>query len=241
MAATVCGVASYESQWAKEITDLLASASAHGLRLAPDTDKRLMLFCQEVCAESPYVNLVSGSDLPHIVTKHVAASLGVLLVEQPRVDQRWVDVGTGGGFPGVVVKICCPEAKIVLLDSSEKKTRFLEGLRSKLGLEDLEVLRGRVQDLRTVGVPGTEGSWPGSVIDRGFDVILMRAVASLAESLGLIEPIASPKARLLTFKGPAWEEEVRLADEAMRRHGWRFRGITPIPWTRSRILCLDRG
>jgi 16S rRNA (guanine527-N7)-methyltransferase len=221
--------------------DLLASASAHGVRLAPDTDKRLLLFCREVCAESPFVNLVSSSDLPHIVTKHVAASLGVLLVEHPRVDQRWVDVGTGGGFPGVVVKICCPEAKIVLLDSSEKKTRVLDGLRSKLALEDLEVLRGRVQDLGTLGIQGTEGSRPASVIGRGFDLILMRAVASLAESLGLIESVASPKARFLTFKGPAWEQEVRLADEAMRRHGWRFRGITPIPWARSRILCLDRG
>ncbi|MFH1143188.1 MAG: RsmG family class I SAM-dependent methyltransferase, partial [Candidatus Eisenbacteria bacterium] len=237
------------------------------------------------------VDLVSRGDRAQLPAKHVAASLGALLVEQPQAGSRWIDVGTGGGFPGMVLKICRPDARITLLDSSEKKTAFLERIGRRLQLPDFEVIRGRVEELtrgskRAIGacagddatleggpsseirvcseggVPleggvfsencvSAEGATPtdgrgtaeGSsflIPPKGYDVILMRAVARLSESLRLVDSISASRARLLIYKGPAWDEELKEAAESRNRLGWQFLDLHPIPWAKSRILRLSK-
>jgi len=212
--------------WRREIDELLASAGAQGLTVDSQAPARLLSFCLQVNADARITGLVSKADLPLLVRKHVAASLGVLLVEEPSPRKRWIDVGSGGGFPGMVVKICRPDARIVLLDSSLKKTEFLSRAGKTLSLDGMEVVRGRVEKT-PAGSPG-------------FDVILMRAVASLSESLRLLNGIAILGTKLLTYKGLAWDKELKEANEAMGVLGWQFEGIHPVPWAPSRILKLVR-
>ena len=135
------------ANWRREIDELLAKAGEIGVNVDPRAPERLLRFCREVRDYSRIGGLVSKDDLPFLVKKHVAASLGVLTIETPSPDELWIDVGSGGGFPGMVVKICRPDARIVLLDSSLKKTEFLQRAGRELGLEELRVMRGRVEEI----------------------------------------------------------------------------------------------
>jgi 16S rRNA (guanine527-N7)-methyltransferase len=170
-------------------------------------------------------------DVDHLVTKHVAASIGVLEVETPQPGQKWIDAGTGGGFPGMVVKICRPDLQIALLDSSHKKAAFLRSTADHLGLDDLDVICSRMEDPFTVRCGGTAA---------GFDVILMRAVAPLARAIDWANSLCRPGSRLLVFKGPQWKQEVDQSRAAMERAKWVIEDLTQISWAHPKILRLRK-
>jgi 16S rRNA (guanine527-N7)-methyltransferase len=192
-------------------------------------------YCVELVRWSARMNLVSRRELQQLAVKHVAASMGVFLLEDPHCDERWVDVGSGGGFPGMVIKLCRPCQQITLMDASRKKAQFLEAVGKLLHLDDLTVVWARLEEHRPDGFAtfsdGVEGA---------FSVVLMRSVAPLRESFSLIDPITSSGARFLTFKGPAWERELAAAGTELGRRGWAFDSMISIPWTMSRILKFTK-
>jgi len=112
----------------------------------------------------------------------------------------------------------------------------------------LDILEVRVESLPTRPVDGEQidprilgGRARGGVeTPRACDVVLMRAVAPLALSLGLIDSIASRGCKLLTYKGPRWRAEVEAAQRAMDQYGWIFVEAREIPWALARILILTR-
>ena len=129
----------------------------------------------------------------------------------------------------MVVKLCCPDVPMTLLDSAYRKIAFLEGVRDRLGVRGLDLVWSRVEEL---------GRGPGSAAHVQFAVILMRALAALSHSLELIDGISAPGTRLITFKGPNWENELAAASREMSRCGWRFDCEVQIPWVRARVLRI---
>ncbi|MFH1144434.1 MAG: hypothetical protein V1774_07830, partial [Candidatus Eisenbacteria bacterium] len=85
-------------RWDREIRELIGLAVARDVSIAPEAAGKLLEFCREIYASAAAVDLVSRGDRAQLPAKHVAASLGALLVEQPQAGSRWIDVGTGGGF-----------------------------------------------------------------------------------------------------------------------------------------------
>jgi 16S rRNA (guanine527-N7)-methyltransferase len=234
-------------EWAHQVERLLARIEAHGVSCAEGAGGRLVAYCKAVAEATGWLGLVSPKDVPLLVEKHVAPSIGPLFVEPPASGARWIDVGTGGGFPGMVIKLCRPNLDITLVDSSRKKTIFLERVRSELAMEDLKILEARAEELpvfaglREQAAPGSDSTIaarPEAKTPEAFDVILMRAVASLPRALPLVDSIADSGTRLLTFKGPAWDEELAAAREVLNRHRWRYDGTYKIPWARPRILKI---
>jgi 16S rRNA (guanine527-N7)-methyltransferase len=223
------------SHWRPELTELLAQVRGHGVECEAGAAQDLATYCAMLARWSSHTNLVSRADVPRLVSKHVSASIGVLLVAKPRQNEPWIDVGSGAGFPGLVVKLCHSPATMTLLDSSHKKTAFLEEVRQALRLTDLDVVRARVEEMS-----GDGDSAENAGDARRFSVILMRAVAPLADSFELIERVSSTGCRFLTFKGPTWEKELAGAGSAMNRRGWVFDGETRIPWTLGRILKFTK-
>ena len=211
--------------WQPELTELLAQTRQWGVRCDSGSLERLGLYCSELARWSARVNLVSRREIGQLVSKHVAASLGVFLVEDHREGEKWLDIGTGGGLPGMIVKLCRLKLPIVLVESSRKKTVFLEEIRDKLQLADVAVVWSRVEEY------GNDA----------FSVMLMRAVAPLSASFPLIDALAGSGTRLLTYKGPAWEKELASAKPTMQRLGWRFVSMTQVPWTTSRILKFTKS
>ena len=150
-----------------------------------------------------HTNLVSRATLPDRWARHYADSLQLWPLV-PEGAKTLLDVGAGGGFPGIPLAILarerCPDLRLTLIDSVGKKTRFLAEAAHEIGLANVEVVNARVETL------------PGP-----YDVITARAVTALPRLLDLCTPRLAPGGTLILPKGARAEEELRDA-----RRDWRL-------------------
>ena len=170
-----------------------------GIPLSPHTVARLVLYLQELVRWNAKVNLTSLTEEADIITKHFLDSLAAFKVLRmgPRLIQpgpglRVLDVGTGAGFPGLVLKLHDPELAVTLLEPSQKKAAFLHHMIGLLGVTGVSVLIIRIEDLK----PGQAGP---------FDLVTTRAMKPkllLAESPRLL----APGGRVLLFRTAPMEE-----------------------------------
>lgn len=170
----------------------------------PETARRLAVFADLVRA-SPH-NLVSRRALGELEDRHITecTTLARLL---PHGAPRTLDIGSGGGFPGLVIGICRPEVELHLLDATAKKTAFLAETAAALGVV-AQVHTGRAEEL--VRTPELGGA---------FGVVTARAVAPLAKLVGWAIPFLRPGGLLYAMKGERWEEELHEASAAIARVG----------------------
>jgi 16S rRNA (guanine527-N7)-methyltransferase len=129
-------------------------------------------------------NLTAIDQLADMVTHHALDALAVLSHYR---GERIIDVGTGGGIPGFIIAIMCPEKSVTLLDAVGKKARFMRQVRRSLDLSNTEVVHARV-----------ENYFP----DEKFDVVTSRAFADLSSFLRLTAHLGAPDAQFLAMKGP---------------------------------------
>lgn len=144
--------------------------------------------------------------------RHIAESAalaGLLPIGTTRL--RLIDIGSGGGFPGVVIAILRPDLDVTLLDARKKKAEFLQGVAAQLQL-DVTVLRGRAEDLIRRGHEGT------------YDLATARAVAPMARLLPWALPFLRPGGMLYAVKGERWQEELDEAAPELRRFDARVVG-----------------
>ncbi len=158
----------------------------------------------EAVATSPH-NLVSKRARSELLSRHVPEAIA-LAGTLPPGPLRVLDVGTGGGFPGMVIAIVRPDLAVELLDSTRKKTRFLEETAEALDV-DVQVHTGRAEALGTGDLAGS------------FDVVTVRAVAPLAQLVPWCAPFLAPGGRLHAIKGDRWPEELERAEAAIARAG----------------------
>lgn len=142
-------------------------------------------------------NLTAIRDPQQMLIRHLLDSLAVLPHVRPG---RIIDVGSGGGLPGIPLAICLPQASLTLLDSNGKKTRFLTQVKGELGLENVEVVHGRVEEFKP---------------QQHFDTVITRAYASIAGILNSSRHLLAPASgEFLAMKGLIPQEELdELGDE----------------------------
>lgn len=151
-------------------------------------------------------NLVSRRAREELETRHVPEC--VRLAEMlPRGQQRVLDVGSGGGFPGMVLAIVRPELEVHLLDATAKKTGFLASTAVELGVA-VQVHTGRAEELARD--PAMAG---------GFDVVTARAVAPLDRLATWSVPFLRPGGLLYAVKGERWSEELEAARGTIAKLG----------------------
>ena len=129
-------------------------------------------------------NLTAVRDTQQMVALHLLDSLALL----PHLGdaKSVIDVGTGPGFPGVPLAIARPATRFTLLDSSHKKCAFLEQAKAELGLANVTVVCGRVEEYRPA---------------ERFDIVVSRAFADLADFINQSQHLAAPGGRFLAMKG----------------------------------------
>ena len=146
------------------------------------------------------INLVSRKDMDRLETKHLAHCLTITKFLRLMPRARLLDVGTGGGLPGIPMAICYPQAKFTLMDSIAKKTMVVEDIAKRLNLENVEVRRGRVEELPK---------------KKTYDFVLGRAVTALPVFFGWVrDKVAkgsknSPANGILYLKGGDYTEELK--------------------------------
>lgn len=157
----------------------------------------------ELVRESPH-NLLSPRGLEELPTRHVPECLA-LARRLPAGPARLLDVGSGGGLPGIVVAIARPDLRVALLEATTKKADFLRAAAVELGL-DIEVLNARAEDL------------VGSLAGR-YDLVTARAVAPLPRLLDWTMPFLRPGGRLYAVKGERWPAELEEATPRLAELG----------------------
>lgn len=166
---------------------------------------------EKVAQENRVQNLTAITDPREMVVKHTLDSAAVLGAVTLAAGERALDVGSGAGFPGVVLQLLVPDAQVVLLDSNRKRCAFLERLAADLvargvrGAGQLEVRWGRAEDeARLAGMR------------ERFDLVVARAVAELRVLLEYTLPFSRLGGRVVAMKGPGGQEEVGQAGNALR-------------------------
>jgi 16S rRNA (guanine527-N7)-methyltransferase len=169
----------------------------------------------ELLTNSPH-NLVSSRSDPEEVCRHHlgdAQRLGEILGP---FGGRWMDLGTGGGLPGLVLARMWEEAEWVLVDAKRKKAREVERFAGELGV-DCRVVVGRAEDL------AREQGWR-----EGFDGVVTRAVAPLRIVVELARGFLAHEGRLIAVKGSRAEEEIEVAGHALERTGMELVTVTEL-------------
>lgn len=154
-----------------------------GLELPEAVREGLVAYVQMLARWNKAYNLTAIRDPREMVTRHLLDSLAVVPHFHAR---RAIDVGTGGGLPGIPLALVFPERQFVLLDANSKKTRFLVQARAELGLANVTVVHGRVEDYRP---------------EQPFDAVITRAFASVADILTSSRHLLAPGGEFLAMKG----------------------------------------
>ena len=185
-----------------------------GLALSEETRKTLCNFGESVIRQNEVMNLTAITEPDRVAKLHLLDSLTLLTMADLR-GKKIIDVGCGAGFPGVPVKIACPEAKLTLLDSLGKRMTWLESILPTLGV-DAECVTARAEE---------------AVVSRReqYDYATSRAVARLNILLELTAPYVKVGGAVLAMKGTAAKEELQEAQNAIRRLGLKVEQVKEFP------------
>ena len=169
---------------------LAAGVAALGLTLPAGAEAKLLAYLALLEKWNRVYNLTSVRDAERMVRHHLLDSLAAVPFFQGQVV---LDVGSGGGLPGIPLAIARPELQVTLIDSIAKKTAFLLQAKAELGLNNLNVVTGRVEDFRP---------------ESGFDFITSRAFSDLKEFVMLTRHLLNPAGHWLAMKGLMPHEEI---------------------------------
>lgn len=174
----------------------------------------LCAFAQRVIEQNEVMNLTAITEPKAVAKLHLADSLTVLKCAD-LAGKSLIDVGCGAGFPGVPLKIACPELNLTLLDSLGKRVRWLEETLPSLGV-NAQCLTGRAEEL---------------VTDRRetYDFATSRAVARLNILLELTAPFVKVGGAVLALKGAAAQEELDEAKGAIQKLGLKLEAKKAFP------------
>ena len=164
------------------------------------------------------MNLVSKASLAKIETRHILDSLTAALALGGAPVGRVIDVGSGAGFPGLPLKIVYPAIDLTLVESTQKKARFLEEAVEALGLDGAAVVAERSERL------GQDPAYR-----EGFDVVLARALAPLPVLAELALPFCRRGGLVVAYKSPGVEGEVAEARQAVKLLGGAAARIVEVP------------
>jgi 16S rRNA (guanine527-N7)-methyltransferase len=178
-----------EREWKARLD---AGANQIGFDLDQSQLDLLWRYAHMLRERNAHVNLTSIVSWEGILTLHMLDSLS--LVPHLGDAQRILDVGTGGGFPGIPLAVACPDRDFTLIDGTQKKIRFVAESIAALDLRNVRALAARAEN------------YAG---EKGFDLVVARAVSSLAELVRDAGKLLAPRGRLLAMKGRVPDDELR--------------------------------
>ena len=162
-------------------------------------------------------NLTAIRDEKGVRTKHFLDSFSCVLAWKANPPTNFIDVGTGAGFPGIPLKIIYPGTKVTLVESVGKKAMFCQHVVSLLGLEGVEVLNARAEDLGQMSAHRERYEWG-----------IARAVANMRVLSEYLLPLVQVGGMMLAQKGESGPAEVHSAEKAIKLLGGEVRQLIPV-------------
>ena len=184
------------------------------------TAEKFMIYMRELVSWNEKVNLTAITEPNEIITKHFLDSAAP--AEYIGEGASVIDVGCGAGFPGLVLKLLRNDINLTLLDSLDKRLKFLDFVINETETEGVALLHMRAED------GGRDRKYREK-----FDVAVSRAVANMAVLCEYCLPFVKTGGKLIALKGPKTAEELKNAETAIKRLGGRLAGVyeSKIPYT----------
>lgn len=185
-----------------------------GITLTPRQKEQFDRYYELLVERNKVMNLTGITDYDEVNLKHFTDSLTIVRLKDMSKIYTMIDVGTGAGFPGIPIKIVFPHIKIVLLDSLNKRLKFLNDVIGELNLEEIETLHGRAEDHAKK-----------MEYREKFDLCVSRAVANLSTLSEYCLPFVKRGGSFVSYKSGESDEEIRQSEKAVSILGGKIEKI----------------
>ena len=192
-------------------TLLFDETKKNGMELSDKQIAQFNLYYELLTAKNKVMNLTAITEYNDVVKKHFIDSMMISRVLDIKKINSLCDVGTGAGFPGIPLKIVYPHLHLTLVDSVGKRVNFLSEVVEKLGLEDVEAIHSRTEDLAH-----------NSKYREKYDLVTARAVASMNVLSEYCIPYAKIGGYFAAYKSGNIEEEIENAKNAVKTLGGKI-------------------
>ena len=193
---------------------LKTNAEAYGIEISDDLGEKLEVYARLLKEWNDKINLTAITDDEGIAIKHFLDCLLVSKAAQFKSGDKVIDVGTGAGFPGLVIAAAFPDVQVTLLDSTGKKLKAVENIREVMGVQNAEVVHMRAEDA---------GKKPE--FREKYDFATARAVAELRVLLEYTLPFVKVGGKFLSLKGASAVDEIDGAKASLKTLGGKIEGI----------------
>lgn len=189
--------------------------SALGITLSQTQYEQFDKYYELLVEWNKVMNLTGITEYEEVNEKHFIDSLSIVKVKDMSKIKSVIDIGTGAGFPGIPLKIAFPHLKVTLLDSLNKRIKFLDKVIEELDLKDIHTIHGRAEDYAQQ-----------SSYREQYDLVVSRAVANLSTLSEYCLPYTKTGGAFIPYKSGEIEEEVKAAQKAIKTLGGTQKELT---------------
>ena len=183
------------------------------LGLTPDLDQRelILIFTCLLFKWNDYAGLISKNDEDIFFLRHFCDSLQPLLLFGFKKNANILDIGAGGGFPSIPIRVFRPDLNFVLAESNRKKASYLNEVKKELNIENMNIFNGKIEKM--------------VIPDRKFDYVISRGVGSLQKFAQMAKPFLSNDGHMYTFKTKQFISELDFITNNKEKNGIKISEI----------------